>query len=186
MHPSYYISAHCCILCFDMTRKITYKNLDTWYNELVTHRGLGIPVIVVANKVDVDPSRAGMTFGFVERRREERLAAARAREGGMGHDDGKDEEEEEEMPLFLCSASDGTNVVKAFKEAVRRAVAFKEKGEPSGTFVDEVLKFIEEEERIPGGLFASNSNGKNQSADSSNSSLDRRDKESSKESFDSD
>ena len=28
LHPSYYFRAHACILCFDITRKITYKNLE--------------------------------------------------------------------------------------------------------------------------------------------------------------
>ncbi|KAJ3194236.1 Rab-like protein 2A [Irineochytrium annulatum] len=135
MHPSYYISAHSCILCFDMTRKITYKNLDIWYDELVSHRGLSVPVVAVANKVDMDPSRAKKAFGFVDRRREER---------GGG---------DEALPFFMCSASDGTNVVAAFREAIRRAVLFKESGE-SGTFVDEVLRFIEDEEH-DGGIFAS-------------------------------
>ncbi|KAI8847435.1 hypothetical protein BC829DRAFT_246754 [Chytridium lagenaria] len=66
------------------------QNLDNWYEELVNHRGLGVPVVVVANKVDMDPSRAKKSFGFVERRREER---------GGGEDT---------VPFFLCSASDGT------------------------------------------------------------------------------
>ncbi|KAJ3219928.1 Rab-like protein 2A [Dinochytrium kinnereticum] len=147
MHSSYYISAHCCILCFDMTRKITYKNLDIWYEELVSHRGLGIPVVVVANKVDMDPSRAKKSFGFVERRREER---------GGGEDT---------VPFFMCSASDGTNVVAAFREAVKRAVAFKESGQNGGTFVDEVLRFIEEEEANPKGIYAS----KDEAADDADS-----------------
>ena len=34
MHPSYYFGAHACILAFDVTRKITYKNLNDWYKEL--------------------------------------------------------------------------------------------------------------------------------------------------------
>ena len=34
MHPSYYYRAHCCILVFDVTRKITYQHLSDWYNEL--------------------------------------------------------------------------------------------------------------------------------------------------------
>ncbi|KAJ3109833.1 Rab-like protein 2A [Phlyctochytrium planicorne] len=143
MHPSYYISAHCCILCFDMTRKITYKNLDIWYEELVSHRGLGIPVVVVANKVDMDPSRAKKSFGFIERRREER---------GGGEDS---------VPFFLCSASDGTNVVAAFREAVKRAVQFKDSGEAGGTFVDDVLRFIEEEKANPRGIFASKEEDQN-------------------------
>jgi GTPase SAR1 family protein len=192
MHPSYYLSAHCCILCFDMTRKITYKNLDTWYDELVSHRGTVVPVVVVANKVDMDPARAKKSFGFVERRRAERLAAAAATAtsrpvSAMTHSFGERErgldgsaaslasmgKDEEEMPMFLCSASDGTNVVSAFKEAIRRAVRYKEvtsvlargssvnnsvssssgKG-AAGMFVDEVLDFLREEESRPdGGVF---------------------------------
>ena len=34
MHPSYYHQAQACILVFDATRKITYKNLTKWYQEL--------------------------------------------------------------------------------------------------------------------------------------------------------
>jgi len=34
MHPAYYHMAHACILCFDVTRKQTYKNLPLWYKEL--------------------------------------------------------------------------------------------------------------------------------------------------------
>ena len=30
IHPSYYHDAHCCLLVFDITRKITYKNLEKW------------------------------------------------------------------------------------------------------------------------------------------------------------
>ncbi|KAJ3024058.1 UNVERIFIED_CONTAM: Rab-like protein 2A [Siphonaria sp. JEL0065] len=147
MHPSYYISAHACILCFDMTRKITYRNLDTWYDQLTAYRGIIVPIIVVANKVDMDPSRARKSFGFIERRREERRVARK--ELGI-----RDDEDDVDMPLFLCSASDGTNVVAAFKDAIRRAVEFKEGGEVGGTFVDEILSFIREEENVTGGLFS--------------------------------
>ena len=53
MHPSYYYRAHCCILVFDVTRKATYQNLSSWYQEL---RGYceNIPCVLVANKIDVD------------------------------------------------------------------------------------------------------------------------------------
>jgi 50S ribosomal subunit-associated GTPase HflX len=42
-----------CIMVFDVTRKLTYKNLDTWYEEL-QHHAPGIPTLVVANKIDID------------------------------------------------------------------------------------------------------------------------------------
>ena len=31
MHPSYYYRAHCCILVFDVTRKVTYQHLADWF-----------------------------------------------------------------------------------------------------------------------------------------------------------
>lgn len=42
MHPSYYMGAHACILVFDVTRKVTYKNLETWYEELISHKGIKV------------------------------------------------------------------------------------------------------------------------------------------------
>nr|CAD7393867.1 unnamed protein product [Timema cristinae] len=51
LHPSYYHQAHACILVFDATRKVTYKNLTTWYKELRRYRE-HIPVFCAANKID--------------------------------------------------------------------------------------------------------------------------------------
>lgn len=31
MHPSYYFRAQSCVLVFDVTRKVTYRNLMQWY-----------------------------------------------------------------------------------------------------------------------------------------------------------
>lgn len=85
LHPSYYHRAHACILCFDVTRKVTYKNLVTWYKELREFRK-NIPCICVANKVDVDAAVTSKAFAFPEKHH---------------------------MRLFMCSAADGTNVVQA-------------------------------------------------------------------------
>ncbi|KAJ3106116.1 Rab-like protein 2A [Physocladia obscura] len=172
MHPSYYIGAHACVLCFDMTRKITYKNLDNWYDQLTAYRGITIPIIVIANKVDMDASRARKNFGFLERRRAERREKSNI--GDNSAKNHQDDDHEQDMPLFLCSASDGTNVVAAFKEAIRRAVAFKEGGEIGGTFVDEILSFIREEEGSVDGLFAKDT--KRIAAASYETGLDKLDK----------
>jgi Rab-like protein 2 len=53
MHPSYYYRAHCCVLVFDVTRKVTYQHLADWYKELREHCE-NIPCVLVANKIDVD------------------------------------------------------------------------------------------------------------------------------------
>ncbi|KAJ3369932.1 Rab-like protein 2A [Kappamyces sp. JEL0680] len=122
MHRSYYYGAHCCILVFDITRKITYA----------------MPVILVANKIDMDPSRATKSFAFVQKRVEER--------GGK----------ESDFPLYFVSASDGSNVVTIFQEAIKRAVQFRNDvaNGKCDNFIDEVMGFINEEKKNPNGMFA--------------------------------
>jgi Rab-like protein 2 len=83
LHSSYYHRAHCCILVFDVTRKITYQNLSRWYDELQS-QCKDIPCVLVANKIDVNYKVTSKEFKF-----------------------GK----EREMPFFFASSSDGVNVV---------------------------------------------------------------------------
>mmetsp|Transcript_82731 Transcript_82731/g.221839 ORF Transcript_82731/g.221839 Transcript_82731/m.221839 type:complete len:193 (+) Transcript_82731:61-639(+) len=90
MHPSYYYGAHACIMVFDITRKVTYTNLSKWWQELQEYRK-GIPCIVVANKIDLDPKVTTKAFNFAAKRG---------------------------LPFDFVSASDGTNVVKVFSEAI--------------------------------------------------------------------
>lgn len=48
----YAVSVLCDMLqCFDVTRKITYKNLAKWHKELSTQRP-NIPIICIGNKID--------------------------------------------------------------------------------------------------------------------------------------
>ncbi|PNF22971.1 Rab-like protein 2A [Cryptotermes secundus] len=84
MHPSYYHQAHACIMVFDSTRKVTYKNLATWYQELRQHRP-HIPVFCAANKIDTNMDVTQKSFAFPQKHN---------------------------IPLYYVSASDGTNVVK--------------------------------------------------------------------------
>ena len=84
MHPSYYYRAHCCILLFDVTRKITYQHLTDWYKELREYCD-NIPVVLVANKIDVDYNVTRKEFKFASKHN---------------------------LPFFFVSAADGTNVVK--------------------------------------------------------------------------
>eukprot|EP01137_Pigoraptor_chileana_P034934 Opistho-2@28208 len=98
MHPSYYHQAHACLLAFDVTRKQTYKSLDTWYKELREYRP-EIPCIVLANKIDVDYKVTQKSFNF-------------AKKNGL--------------PFYFVSASDGTNVEEVFNTIIRAAVHYKE------------------------------------------------------------
>jgi GTPase Era involved in 16S rRNA processing len=92
-----------------------------------------MPVILVANKIDMDPSRATKSFGFVEKRTQERG---------------------EVLPFYFVSAADGSNVVSIFQTAIKKAVAYKEQLKfGKGTFVDQVMEFIKEEEMRSDGIF---------------------------------
>jgi hypothetical protein len=55
----------------------------------------------------MDPSRASKRYRYVEKRRAER---------GGSHDD---------LPFYFVSASDGTNVVSMFREAIKRGLEYK-------------------------------------------------------------
>uniref|UniRef100_A0A9L0RV41 RAB, member of RAS oncogene family like 2B n=1 Tax=Equus caballus TaxID=9796 RepID=A0A9L0RV41_HORSE len=98
MHASYYHKAHACIMVFDVQRKITYKNLSTWYAELREFRP-EVPCIVVANKIDADIKMTQKSFNFARKF---------------------------SLPLYFVSAADGTNVVKLFNDAIRLAVSYKQ------------------------------------------------------------
>merc|ERR1719261_2108566 len=63
LHASYYFQANACVLAFDITRKVTYKNLEKWYKEM-RHYCPDIPVICIANKVDAEPAIASKKFNF--------------------------------------------------------------------------------------------------------------------------
>ncbi|XP_053260920.1 rab-like protein 2A [Podarcis raffonei] len=101
MHPSYYYKAHACIMVFDVQRKVTYKNLSSWYKELREFRPQ-IPCIVVANKIDADMKVTQKGFSFPRKFN---------------------------LPFYFVSAADGTNVVKVFNDAIKLAVAYKQNSE---------------------------------------------------------
>ncbi|NXL05858.1 RBL2A protein, partial [Mesembrinibis cayennensis] len=118
MHASYYHKAHACIMVFDVQRKVTYKNLNSWYKELREFRP-EIPCIVVANKIDADMKVTQKSFNFARKF---------------------------SLPFYFVSAADGTNVVKhspshrLFNDAIKLAVAYKQN---SGDFMDEVMRELE-------------------------------------------
>ncbi|XP_046453760.1 rab-like protein 2A [Daphnia pulex] len=97
LHPSYYHQANCAILIFDTVRKITYKNLKKWYDELRQYRP-EIPCFCAANKIDENFEATHKSFAFPTKHR---------------------------LPFYYVSASDGTNVVKLFNDAINAAVTYR-------------------------------------------------------------
>ena len=51
LRDCYYIDAQCAIIMFDVTSRITYKNVPKWYKD-ITRICEGIPIVLVGNKVD--------------------------------------------------------------------------------------------------------------------------------------
>ncbi|XP_023077959.1 rab-like protein 2B isoform X9 [Piliocolobus tephrosceles] len=124
MHASYYHKAHACIMVFDVQRKVTYKNLSTWYMELREFRP-EIPCIVVANKIDADINATQKSFHFAKKF---------------------------SLPLYFVSAADGTNVVKLFNDAIRLAVSYKQNSQDFMDEIFQELenfKLEQEEENVP-------------------------------------
>lgn len=51
-YPNLSIQANCAVIMFDVTSRITYKNVPKWYKDLVRICD-NIPIVLVGNKVDV-------------------------------------------------------------------------------------------------------------------------------------
>lgn len=115
LHPSYYFGAHACVLVFDVTRKVTYMNLKKWYLEMRSYCP-NIPCILLANKIDVNMEVTKKHFKFGE---------------SYGLD------------FYFVSAADGTNVVKIFEDAVRKALDYKEN--PPASFERDVLELLNDD-----------------------------------------
>lgn len=52
LRDGYYIQANCAIIMFDVTSRITYKNVPNWHRDLVRVCE-AVPIVLVGNKVDV-------------------------------------------------------------------------------------------------------------------------------------
>ncbi|CAF2822096.1 unnamed protein product [Rotaria sp. Silwood2] len=113
IHHSYFHQAHACIMIFDATQKVTYKNLDRWYNELRDIRP-HIPCLCAVNKIDAAIEVTKKLFSFPKK-----------------HD----------MPLYFVSAADDTNVVRLFRDSIRLANAYR-MGDTQD-FIDQVLRELE-------------------------------------------
>lgn len=52
LRDGYFIQAHCGIIMFDLTSRISYKNVPVWYRDLVRVCE-NIPIVLVGNKADI-------------------------------------------------------------------------------------------------------------------------------------
>ncbi|KAG0196008.1 GTP-binding nuclear protein gsp1/Ran [Mortierella sp. NVP41] len=49
---SFYVNGQCGIIMFDLTSRITYRNVPGWHREIV-HRCGNIPIVICGSKVDI-------------------------------------------------------------------------------------------------------------------------------------
>lgn len=59
----YSIGGQCAIIMFDVTSRITYKNVPNWHRDLVRVCE-NIPIVLCGNKVDVKVSAFYVCFGM--------------------------------------------------------------------------------------------------------------------------
>jgi len=52
LRDGYYIQGHCAIIMFDVTSRITYKNVPNWHRDL-TRVCENIPIVLCGNKVEI-------------------------------------------------------------------------------------------------------------------------------------
>eukprot|EP00753_Platysulcus_tardus_P010835 PLAT3097.1.p1 GENE.PLAT3097.1~~PLAT3097.1.p1 ORF type:complete len:234 (+),score=112.25 PLAT3097.1:54-704(+) len=68
LRDGYYIQGRCAIIMFDLTSRITYKNVPNWHRDLVRVCD-AIPMVLVGNKVDVrDRKVKARSINFHRRR----------------------------------------------------------------------------------------------------------------------
>eukprot|EP00798_Chlamydomonas_sp_ICE-L_P019430 gene19430-26088_t len=142
MHSSYYYRAHACIMVFDVTRKLTYKNLETWYDEL-QHNCKGLPTIVVANKIDVDYKNLETWFDELQHNCKGLPTIVVASKIDVDYkvtSKSFNFAAKRKLPFFFVSASDGTNVVKIFQMAIMAGIKWK--SGPKEDFYQEVLDLL--------------------------------------------
>ncbi|XP_052858618.1 GTP-binding nuclear protein Ran-like [Drosophila gunungcola] len=64
MRDGYYIQGQCAVIMFDVSSRITYKNVPNWHRDLV-HNCEGIPIVLCGNKVDImDRKVKAQSIGF--------------------------------------------------------------------------------------------------------------------------
>ena len=109
---SYYKGAHGIIVVYDVTDKESFKNIDTWMNEIEKHASDNVSRILCGNKSDLDDSRTVTT------------------------DEGKELADTYNIRFIESSAKDNSNVEEAFTlmtKEIKSRVVHTESKKPTQT-----------------------------------------------------
>lgn len=109
---SYYKGAHGIIVVYDVTDKESFKNIDTWMNEVEKHASDNVSRILVGNKCDLTDSRQVST------------------------DEGKELADSNNIRFMETSAKESSNVEEAFTlmtKEIKSRVVHTEARKPTQT-----------------------------------------------------
>merc|ERR1711871_147911 len=121
---AYYRGAVGALLVYDISKQVTYENVERWLKELREHADANIVVMLVGNKSDLRHLRAVPT------------------------DEAKEYAEQQELNFIETSAYDASNVEQAFRDIlseIYRIVSRKNLAneDPPGTFANKAIVVTE-------------------------------------------
>jgi len=107
IRPLYYRGALGCLVVFDVTNKVSFENLEMWFQE-VKDNCIKIPIILVGNKIDLTNRQVTSEEGKA-------LAAKKSKEFGR------------KIPYLETSAKTGETIKKVFTKLIKSMVRDAEK-----------------------------------------------------------
>ena len=105
VRPLYYAGSHGALLAFDCTRPSSLDNIPNWVAEILRGVGKKIPIVLIANKIDLR-RQTEVAISAEEGREMARQISDEYFEGRL------------KVPYYETSAKSGENVEEAFEKIV--------------------------------------------------------------------
>ena len=64
--PSYIRDSHVAVICYDITNKKSFDNLDKWIKDVKLERGDDVIIVLVGNKLDLASDKRQVSLDDVE------------------------------------------------------------------------------------------------------------------------
>ncbi|MFX1252700.1 MAG: Rab family GTPase [Promethearchaeota archaeon] len=110
----YYRGAIGALILFDITRPLSFENIDRWLDELWVNNGKGkVPLVILGNKIDLRKEDAPNQINYGQGLKlAERISAKTKKEAGFT------------VSYFETSAKTGKNVTEVFEELGNKIIEF--------------------------------------------------------------
>jgi small GTP-binding protein len=70
IRSNYYVGTHAAFIIFDVSRRTSFDNISNWVSELKKNSNQNIPIVIIANKIDL---RADSNINFIYKEEGERI-----------------------------------------------------------------------------------------------------------------